>query len=125
MTERAWYDGPMVIRREFSRRQRPGPGDMNLHRVDAARGDDPPTVTIQMRCPACGVTSVVAGRLAGPDEAPTLLEPVRCGCDGRCGRWFRIAAGRAVPCDPPNRPATPIPDILSRLGVRRPPEVTS
>jgi hypothetical protein len=93
---------------------RPIPGQIVRH-ID---GHGQPTNNWRLCCPACGKRVHIYAKQIGAPEAPTFDAPLRCGCTARCGVWFRITAGRAVPCDPPGkagedimREATAIPGV--------------
>jgi uncharacterized protein YbaR (Trm112 family) len=87
---------PNVSRAGYAK---PAPGELVRH-VDA---QGQPTDNWRLCCPLCGRRMSAFSAQEGPDDAPTLVQPLRCGCVARCGRWFRITAGRAVAVDPPGR----------------------
>jgi hypothetical protein len=94
---------------------RPGPGEIVRH-VDA---QGRPTDNWRLCCPACGKRVHVFAAQVGTADVPTFDRPLRCGCSARCGVWFRIAAGRAVPADPPGQGEADLhQEILSVPGVR-------
>lgn len=48
---------------------------------------------IIVRCPICRTMSLGATRLKGTGDAPTLADPIRCGC-AACRALFTVEAGQ-------------------------------
>jgi len=74
-----------------------------------------------LRCPACGAMQFTTGKLSGTPDHPTIDRAVHCGAGicKRCGVWFRVQGGVAVPdSEPSSSQAKDIPDALRRAGVR-------
>ena len=70
-----------------------------------------PTNNWRLCCPFCGKRIHIYAEQVGNPDAPTFDKVLRCGCTARCGKTFRISAGRASKVDPPGNPSD---DIMRR-----------
>jgi len=95
------YDGPYRVLPvpERAGHARPEPGEIIRHMTPY--GDS--TNNWRLCCPFCGKRVHIYAEQIGNPDAPTFDKPLKCGCSARCGRWFIIAAGRALPSEPPGK----------------------
>jgi len=111
-----WYDGPYKVLDgvdQMARRPRPGRGDIIAHRSGA----------LVLRCPACNALQFTRGTVFNAKESPTIDRPIHCGsghCQ-KCGVWFSIKNGRALPAKAPEKTKLKIPEKLARAGVHEAP----
>jgi hypothetical protein len=118
ITQDGWYDGQysVIDATALEGGQAVKRGEIMKHRSGA----------VIIRCPRCNALQFTAADVQGPPDAPTLSKPIQCGAGTckRCGVWFRIAAGKAIPADPATaQPSKPIPEKLARAGVKAPPMI--
>lgn len=112
----AWYDGPYsVVEGVDSLGMMPHirRGQIIAHQSGA----------VILRCPACNAMQFGAAKVLNSPEKPTLDRPLQCGSGHckKCGVWFQIVNGKAVPAESPNKEKGEIPRKLFRAGVRPPP----
>jgi len=69
----------------------PRPGEITIHLYK--NGD--PSGAIILRCPFCNGLQHLHATIEGPDSAPTVPKPLKCGCV-KCGESFRIRSGYAT-----------------------------
>ena len=109
------HTGAYRVLPRAARRARPVPGEIIRH----AMPDGTPSDSYRLRCPICNAVIPVWARQIGDLDAPTFDRPLRCGCRERCGRAFRIRAGRAEACDaePEGLRREPLSPELEAAGV--------
>jgi len=65
-----------------------GPGEIVIHTFMSGA----PSGALLLRCPACNGRQHIVAKIEGPDNAPTITTPIRCGC-AKCLKTFRIRGG--------------------------------
>ena len=118
MSEQEWYTGPYSILKDVTslqQRRAPGRGDIIAHASGA----------VILRCPKCAAVQFTRADILNSPDAPTLDRPVQCGAGHckKCGVWFSINKGRAIPSEPVAKKPPRLPETLVRAGVRPPPKL--
>ncbi len=88
-------------------------GEITIH----THTDGTESGAIVLRCPVCNGLQHVVAKIQGPDDAPTIPTPIKCGCK-KCNKSFRIRSGRpSVLEDEKETPKVEISDGLKDMGV--------
>ncbi len=91
----------------------PRQGCIAVHAFD----DGTPSGAILMKCPVCSGLQHNQATLEGPDDAPTIVGPIKCGCV-RCGVTFHVRAGKAFIVEPVEKgKSPPLDESLIDAGV--------
>lgn len=112
-----WFKGPYFVLEGVDRLaiKRPARGEIIAHDSGA----------VVLRCPACAAIQFARAKILNSPKTPTLDRPIQCGSGHckRCGVWFTIRNGEAMPAEAPEKKEVALPDKLKRAGVHPQPEL--
>jgi hypothetical protein len=108
-----WFSGPyFVLEKVDSLETKPriGRGEIIAHKSGA----------IILRCPKCAALQFTRAVILNAPATPSLDRPVQCGSGHckKCGVWFTIKNGEALPAEAPEPKPRVLPEKLRKAGVR-------
>jgi hypothetical protein len=108
-----WFKGPYYVLEKvdsLETKPRPGRGEIIAHKSGA----------VILRCPQCGALQFGRAVILNSPATPTLDRPLQCGSGHckKCGVWFIIRNGEALPAEAPERKERVLPEKLRKAGVR-------